>query len=126
MQYLTQNGKMAKSGDSKYLLFNWGIPAYQSKDGTRTCPAAGQCAAGCYATQSSYTWPVVAAAYERRLELAKGPESEFLKVLQSELDRAKRKAAKERKQLAIRVHDSGDFFSLEYTRRWFASLPPGE
>jgi hypothetical protein len=34
--------------------------------------------------------------------------------LQAELDKLKRKAAREAKQLVIRWHDSGDYFSLDY------------
>lgn len=89
--------------------YNWGIPAYQSKSGFRTCPWAGQCATGCYARQGAYIWPNVAQAFETRLTLARSKD--FIDVLTTEIRR--------RHVVRLRVHDSGDFFSPKYRDDWF-------
>lgn len=113
---LTQNDKIAKSSKGAYLVYNWGIPAYQSKTGLKTCPAAGQCAKGCYATQGAYAWSNVAQAYEYRLAVSQSDS--FIQSMQLELDRAIKLAGKKGKQLAIRIHDSGDFYSVKYLKDW--------
>lgn len=117
MKYLTQNGKIKDSSKGPYYVVNWGIPAFRSASGEVTCPAAGQCAKGCYATQGSYNWTPVKAAYERRLSLSQS--ADFQSALQADLDAASKRAAKQRKQLVIRIHDSGDFYSLKYIKDWF-------
>lgn len=117
---LTQNAKIAKSSNGEFLVYNWGIPAYQSKTGLRTCPAAGTCAKGCYATQGTYTWSNVAPAYEFRLATSLLPE--FGQLMQVELDTAKRAATRKSKKLAIRLHDSGDFYSVKYIQDWFTII----
>jgi hypothetical protein len=102
---LTQNTKMKKSSDK---IFNFGIPAYKSNTGLKTCPFAGTCAKGCYAQMSSYTWKPVKNAYEFRL--AQTLKDDFVNVLDSEI--------KKRKIKKIRIHDSGDFYSREYLNKW--------
>lgn len=113
---LTQNAKMKKSGGQRYAIFNWGIPAFKSETGERTCPFAGKCAAGCYATQKTYTWPVVAAAYEWRYQQSK--QSDFIDKMQAAIDLLKSRKSVADKQLVIRIHDSGDYYSGAYFLKW--------
>jgi hypothetical protein len=70
--WLTQNSKIKKMRGVK--TYNWGIPAYRAANGFATCPMAGACAKGCYATQGAYTFSNVKPAFERRLALARGPK----------------------------------------------------
>lgn len=105
-KYFSQNAKMARSTDK---IFNFGIPAYKSASGFITCPMAGTCKKGCYAQQGAYVWSNVAQAYEARLTLTKSPE--FVSVINAEIQR--------RKIRVVRVHDSGDFYSPTYARKWF-------
>lgn len=105
LNYLAQNAKMKRSSAP---IFNFGIPAYRSASGFVTCPMAGTCAAGCYAKQGSFVWPVVKAAYERRLALTK--TDEFADVISAEIQR--------RKIRFVRIHDSGDFYSRDYFTKW--------
>lgn len=114
---LTQNSKMRKSGGDKYAIFNFGIPAYQSKTGIKTCPLAGQCAKGCYAQAGAYVWSNVAQAFEARLELAE--TAKFVPSMNQAIATKLKTANKKGQQLVIRIHDSGDFYSLEYTLKWF-------
>jgi len=102
---LTQNAKMKKSSDK---IFNFGIPAYKSSTGLKTCPFAGTCAKGCYAQMGTYTWSPVKNAYEYRLEQTL--KDNFVDVMVNEI--------KKRKVNKIRIHDSGDFYSREYLQKW--------
>lgn len=102
--YLSTNSKLAKSGIS-----TWGIPAFKSASGKLTCPGAKDCVKGCYARQGFYVMPNVRKAQEERLALSESPE-----FVQTIVDEIKRRGIKR-----LRIHDSGDFYSLTYLRRWF-------
>ena len=115
---LTANAKIRKSGKKHGVaLYNFGIPAYQSKTGLITCPAAGTCKIGCYARQGAYVFGNVAPVFEWRLEVTQDAAL-FLRLMTEELTEAKRKADKRKMPLVIRIHDSGDFYSLQYWRQW--------
>jgi hypothetical protein len=116
MQYLSQNEKMKRSS-TVFDLYNWGIPAFLSKDGLKTCPNAKHCVAGCYAKSGAYLFSNVAAKYEQRLGLALSPQ--FVDTISLDIAKACKTASKRSKSPLIRVHDSGDFFSLDYTLSWF-------
>lgn len=110
----SQNAKMRKSSDDGIHVYNWGIPAYKSQDGTITCPNATVCVAGCYARMGAYVWGNVAAAYEGRLALSK--DKHFEEVIVFHIDKliAKHKTG----DIVLRIHDSGDFYSKEYLEAW--------
>jgi hypothetical protein len=111
---LTQNSKIKKMSGPK--TFNFGIPAYRSASGFNTCPKAGACAAGCYATMGAYRFSNVAQAFERRLEQTQRADFEALMI--SEI--------KKRGVERLRIHDSGDFYSAAYVQKWLnimAALP---
>lgn len=99
----SNNSKLKRAG-----IYAWGIPAYQAADGFRTCPGAASCIAGCYAKQGFFVMPNVKAAQEARLALSKAPE--FVDTIDAEIKR--------RKVSTLRIHDSGDFYSLPYLVRW--------
>lgn len=110
----SQNAKMKRSSQNGIHLYNWGIPALKSKDGTFTCPMAGRCATGCYARQGAYVWTNVANAYEARLALTK--TKGFEQVIVYHID----KLIKKHKTgtIMIRIHDAGDFYSESYYEAW--------
>ncbi len=112
----SQNAKMKRSSQNGIHLYNWGIPALKSQDGTATCPMAGSCARGCYARQGAYVWSNVAAAYENRLKLSRSVN--FETVIKFHIDRLllKHKTG----LIMIRVHDAGDFYNESYASRWFS------
>lgn len=112
---LTQNSKMKKSSQNDTIVFNWTLPAYKSQDGTITCPNASKCIQGCYARQGAYIWSNTKQAHQNKLNLAK--HRNFSAIMIHTLN-AKLKRAKD-KTVYIRIHDSGDFFSLDYTLSWF-------
>jgi hypothetical protein len=111
---LSVNSKMRKSGkDSRFRFYNFGIPAFRSVTGIVTCPMAGRCKDGCYAREGSYKWRVVQEAYEWRL--SRTLKSTFVEEIQAEIDRIRVRVGE---QVAIRIHDSGDFYSEPYTKKW--------
>jgi len=109
--WLTQNSKIAKMTGVK--TYNWGIPAYQSKTGLKTCPNAAACAKGCYATMGAYLFSNVAKVFEARLTLALNTE-EFIHTIDAEIKR--------RGVERLRIHDSGDFFDAEYIHAWVSII----
>lgn len=115
-ELLVKNSKIAKANNDKFTVYNFGIPAYQSASGLKTCPSAGQCAKGCYAQAGAYVWSGVKAAYEWRLaqSLASGFVIDMVKAIQVKYKTSNRQG----KILVIRIHDSGDFYNLKYTNKW--------
>lgn len=105
MNILTQNRKMKKASDK---IFNFDIPAYKSSTGQITCPYAGTCKNACYAQMGTFTWSPVKNAMERRLALTK--QKDFVSIMVSEIKR--------RKIMNVRIHASGDFYSLIYLNKW--------
>jgi hypothetical protein len=96
----TRNGKLKQA--SAYTV-NFGIPAL------KTCPMAEQCKDFCYANKGAYAWPVVKAAYERRLKATRSKDFVYNSVLE---------LSKKKKLEAVRIHDSGDFYNTKYLDKW--------
>ena len=119
-ELLVKNGKIAKSNDDNNLVYNFGIPAFQSITGVRTCPMAGTCAKGCYAQAGTYNWPVVKNAYEWRL--AQSMRDDFAEIMGNAIATKLKTAQRTGKQLIIRVNDSGDMYNLEYVSKWFSIM----
>ena len=93
------NSKLKKSGIVSFNL----IPIVH-------CPLAGSCKAFCYATVGQQAF---ASGVKRRAAAFKATLSPtFVQDMHSEIQRWKRKIK------AIRVHDSGDFYSMDYLRNW--------
>lgn len=111
MSYLSQPSKFLAT--SSYKILSYGIPAFQSSDGFRTCPNAGKCSVGCYASQGRYSFGNVKAAYEKRLKLSLSER--FVHVITDEI----LQVSERQEKLAIRIHDSGDFYSMKYALKWF-------
>jgi hypothetical protein len=112
---LSQNSKMKQS--SIPGTYNFGIPAWRAaagkagdQKGPFTCPGAGACAKGCFAQDGMFKTPGVQNAYEWRYEQTKDPKK-FVELLEAEIK------AHPNMQ-ALRVHDSGDFYSKEYLNTW--------
>jgi hypothetical protein len=102
--------KTAKKFDVK--INNFSIPAgNDKKSGKITCPFAGSCIKLCYAKKGAYRWGNVERALTRRYESSK--QENFVDRITWELSRIKKN-----KQLYIRIHDSGDFYSPAYFNKW--------
>ena len=105
---------MKKSSSNGLTVLNWTIPAFQSSTGFKTCPNAGSCAAGCYARSGTYRFSNVVAAHEAKLVLSQGET--FVLDMLNEIDSWLLK--RNTKTIKIRIHDAGDFYSLEYLEKW--------
>ncbi len=105
---------------SKLDAVSFGIPAFKSADGFKTCPKAGACAAVCYARQGFYTMDNVQATREHNLAKARGDLREFVRMAVEDLQTMTYKL--------VRIHDSGDFFSQDYLSAWveIAKRNPGK
>jgi len=112
MNLLTQNGKIKETSEKVGLnIFNFSIPAYKSKTGKLTCPFADSCVKYCYAQKGNYKrFPKIGELMEQRYQLTK--QSIFVASMNIEI--------KKKKADAIRIHDSGDFYSKEYLDKWIS------
>lgn len=117
MTILTQNAKMKKSSQNGIDVYNFGIPAFQSETGLKTCPNARQCATGCYARSGTYRFGNVVNAYEERLKLTQ--QASFIETMIIEIQYKTSKSETKGNKCIIRIHDSGDFYSKEYAMSWF-------
>lgn len=109
MNLLTQNSKLKKtSKELRVRVFNFGIPAYKSVSGKLTCPMADTCVKFCYAKKGAYIWSNVKPAFEKRYELTK--TDNFVEAMNEEI--------RKKKPDYIRVHDSGDYYSPAYLKKW--------
>lgn len=119
---LSANAKIRKSGAKHGVaLYNFGIPAFKSQSGFITCPAAGTCAKGCYAQQGAYIFSNVKPAFEWRLEMTRNAEA-FIELMSAEIQVARAKARVKGQPVVIRIHDSGDFYSVSYWKSWEAII----
>jgi len=113
MRYmLTQNSELRPLG-----VFNWTLPALSAvlDDGRRvhTCPAAGVCAALCYARVNTYRFPSVQAAHRRNLARTVDDLDGWAADMTTELT-----ARRYRGDKWVRIHDAGDFYSDDYLSAW--------
>lgn len=83
------------------------------------CPMAGACKAYCYATVGQQAFRNAVLKRARAFKATQADD--FVARMSEEVQKAQAKGAK-----AIRVHDSGDFYSPEYMVQWFmiAALNP--
>ena len=109
MNLLTQNSKLKKTSKELGLrVFNFGIPAYKSASGKLTCPMADSCVKFCYAKKGAYIWSNVKPAFEKRYQLSK--TDKFVEAMNAEI--------RKKKPDYVRVHDSGDYYSRAYLKKW--------
>ena len=94
-------------------IFNFSIPAGNDKiTGKITCPFAGKCFEDfCYAREGNYKFNNVQIALSNRHKATR--ESDFVERINSELSKVKND-----KQVYVRIHDSGDFYSPAYFEKW--------
>jgi hypothetical protein len=138
MAYFTQNSEMRKDG-----VWNFTLPAWvvELPDGSHfnVCPNAGACAKFCYARNGTYLFPKVRGKHLDNLTLVR-EDPDWVAVLLAELAHKRFRERGEPRAIpgltdtshlspwarfwlqcggtAIRIHDSGDFFSREYLNGW--------
>ena len=106
--YVKYNGLTLGLGnhklDSSILIFN--LPAIS------TCPNCKACADTCYALQAEKRYPAVLPCRERNHKASLGSAFvvDMVKLIKHGVARYGVKA--------VRVHESGDFYSQEYANKW--------
>jgi hypothetical protein len=95
------NSKLKADG-----ILGFGLPP------VKTCPGAGECLRFCYGCKGTYKVfkKTISEAQNRRLEATK--DMFFFANITSELQSMKKKPT------AVRIHDTGDFYSQEYFNKW--------
>ena len=106
--FLQTNGKLESSSIYTYA-FN--LPAVS------TCPGAGICREYCFASAEQKRHPSAMAHRQQSLELSKSIE--FIATITAELSKLRNRHIVRNTDFAIRIHASGDFYSMEYIRNWF-------
>jgi len=109
MKLLTQNRKLKKTSLlNNARVLNFSIPAYKDLKGKLTCPFAKDCVKYCYAQKGNYRFSNVKKGQQKRYELTK--TNDFVKIMNANilLERPTH----------VRIHDSGDFYSIEYLNKW--------
>jgi hypothetical protein len=98
-------------------IWVWSIPALNARltDGSNfvTCPNAGICANLCYARSGTFQFSNVKAAHLRNLEATLYNLSGWTREVINELTAPKFRGGK-----SVRIHDAGDFYSLDYLMAW--------
>jgi hypothetical protein len=131
---LKQNSELRKD-----RIWNYSIPAWYVTldDGQRfmTCPNAGPCAQFCYARSGTYRFSNVLASHTANLTRYLDDRREWIEAIVAELGKRKFRPNLVARDLpiesdgwlaewamiggaAVRIHDSGDFFSEQYVRDW--------
>jgi len=111
-QLFTKNKKIKDANNKNNVVYNFGIPANEKN--CRKCKLGKYC----YAKQGAYNWSQVKNAYQYRYECTQSPQ--FVDIVVQDLQAKAIRASKQSKQLIIRVHDSGDYYSTEYALKWMS------
>ena len=109
---LTKNEKMKETEkvNEGTVFWNWNLPP------VKTCPGAGDCTKICFGLQGHYVGPSVKASMEENLRLSK--QDDFVERMSSEITWRALNAMKRGKKMYVRVHDVGDYYSIDYARKW--------
>lgn len=136
---LTQNSELRADG-----IFNWTLPAFAVtlSNGTNfnVCPNAGACAQLCYARNGTYLFSNVKGKHIRNLEFILEDLEGWKYAMAVELSARRLQPTDKPRTVAglsadtpfdpyvskwlqhggkaVRIHDSGDFFSREYALAW--------
>lgn len=136
MTLLRQNSELRAD-----RIWNWTLPAHgvRLQDGRtlNVCPNAGACANFCYALNGTYMFRNVRGAHERNLLMVLDHLEDWKVDMAKELSHKRfqpngiprlseyvlnlddwAEAWRKAGGAAVRIHDSGDFFSLEYLNAW--------
>ena len=105
MNLLTNtNQKIKKTGKMNGVrLYEFNLPAIDS------CPFAEECKEYCFANKGTYLYRNVQDKYNFNFELTQDLD-EFKSLIQDELE--------SKKVEYVRIHSSGDFYSLKYLKTW--------
>ena len=103
---LTNSNRKTKKASqlNNARVYEFNLPAISS------CPFADACKQYCYADKGTYKYKAVQDKYNNSYALTKETPALFYKLVQKEL-------IKKRVEF-LRIHSSGDFYSLRYLKMW--------
>lgn len=105
------NKKLRNTENVRFMI--WNLPA------VKTCPFATEmCKKSCYARKAERVYTQVLPSREKNLEASKRPDFVENMVYTIEKELASRKYTG--KKVVFRIHESGDFYNLEYAAKWVA------
>jgi hypothetical protein len=111
MNLLTQNAKLKKTSiENNMRVLNFSLPAYKTITGKTVCPFAKDCVKYCYAQKGNYRYPSVIKGLNNRYELSK--TADFIPKMNATIILER--------PTHIRIHDSGDFYSINYLLKWIS------
>ena len=109
MKLLTQNSKLKKTSiENNARVLNFSLPAYKTITGKIVCPFAKDCIKYCYAQKGNYKYPSVIKGLNNRYELSK--TADFVPQMNATIILER--------PTHVRIHDSGDFYSIAYLLKW--------
>ena len=109
MNLLTQNSKLKKTSiENNARVLNFSLPAYKTITGKTVCPFAKDCIKYCYAQKGNYKYPSVVKGLNNRYELSQ--TDEFVPKMNATIILER--------PTHVRIHDSGDFYSIKYLQKW--------
>lgn len=106
------NKKLVPNENVKFLI--WNLPAIV------TCPYATEhCKKFCYALKAERCYPSAKKARAEHLNASKADTftADMITTISDYISKPSYKTAK---KIVVRVHESGDFYSKEYTQKWLA------
>lgn len=109
----TGNAKLQKTAK----LHNARITSFDLVPGV-TCPCAGECKDWCYAQKGNYVrfGKTLGMCHEENYEISQ--RADFVDIMVKKLRGMVKAADRKGKKVFIRLHATGDFYSLEYARKW--------
>lgn len=106
---LDGNRKLKNNENVRFMI--WNLPAVE------TCPyRTAHCEKSCYARKAERVYPDC--LFARKTNFKRSQRSDFVErmiyTIETELETKKFK----NKKVVFRIHESGDFYNLEYTEKW--------
>lgn len=82
--------------------FNFSLPAI------KTCPFAGECRKYCYASKGAFCYPMTKAKHQTNFIASLGDNFTYNMMDEIIMNQVE----------AVRIHDAGDFYSINYCNKW--------
>jgi hypothetical protein len=103
------NRKLQNTDTIRYMI--WNLPA------VKTCPFRTEmCEKSCYARKAERIYPQVLPSREENY--TESLENDFAANMIFTIEKKLNSKAFAGKKCIFRVHESGDFYNVEYTRKW--------
>lgn len=103
------NKKLKNNETTRFII--WNLPS------VITCPyRTAHCEKSCYAQKAERVYPQVLPSRERNLEDSK--QADFVENMIFTIEKHLMSKAFQEKKTVFRIHESGDFYNINYARKW--------